>query len=62
MLRAQDYLGRALTEDEEKALLTEYHKSRSQFLFVEVETPLGTCMRYCEIRILRWSQIDFGQR
>jgi len=61
MLRARDYVGRALTEDEEKALLTECRKSRSQFLFVAVETALGTCMRYSEIRFRRWNQIDFGK-
>ena len=61
MLRARDYVGRALTEDEEKALLTECRKSRSQFLFVAVETALGTCMRYSEIRLLLWKQIDFGK-
>src|SRR5215831_9391008 len=52
MLRARDYVGRALTEDEEKALLTECRKSRSQVLFVAVEVALGTCMRYSEIRLL----------
>jgi integrase len=61
MLRAQDYVGRALTQDEEKALLNECRKSRSQFLFVAVETALGTCMRYSEIRLLRWNQIDFAK-
>lgn len=61
MLRARDYVGRALTEDEEKALLTECRKSRSQFLFVGVVTALGTCMRYSEIRLLRWNQIDFAK-
>jgi integrase len=61
MLRARDYVGRALTEDEEKALLTECRKSRSRFLFVAVETALGTCMRYSEIRLLRCNQIDFGK-
>jgi len=61
MLRARDYVGRALTEDEEKALLTECRKSRSQVLFVAVEVALGTCMRYSEIRFRRWNQIDFGK-
>jgi integrase len=49
------------TEDEEKALLTECRKSRSQLLYVAVEVALGTCMRYSEIRLLRWNQIDFAK-
>jgi integrase len=61
MLRARDYVGRALTEDEEKALLRECRNSRSQSLYVAVEAALGTCMRYSEIRLLRWNQIDFAK-
>jgi integrase len=59
MLRSRDYVGRALIQGEEKALLTECRKSRSQSLYVAVEVALGTCMRYSEIRLLRWNQIDF---
>jgi integrase len=59
MLRVRDYIGRALTEDEEKALLRECRKSRSRSLYIAVEIALGTCMRYSEIRLLRWNQIDF---
>jgi integrase len=61
MLRARDYVGRALTENEEKALLVECRRSRSQSLYVAVEVALGTCMRYSEIRLLRWNQIDFAK-
>ena len=32
-----------------------------QFLFVAVQTALGTCMRYSEIRLLYWNQIDFAK-
>ena len=61
LLRVQDYVGRALTGDEEKALLTECRKSRSRSLYVAVEVALGTCMRYSEIRLLRWNQVDFAK-
>jgi integrase len=61
MLRVRDDVGRALTEEEEKALLRECRKSRSRSLYVAVEVALGTCMRYGEIRLLRWNQIDFAK-
>jgi integrase len=61
MLRTRDYVGRALTQDEEKLLLTECRKSRSHSLYVAVEVALGTYMRYSEIRLLRWNQIDLGR-
>ena len=61
MLRAREYVGRALTESEETALLTECRKSRSQSLYVAVEVALGTCMRYSEIRLMHWNEIDFGR-
>ncbi len=59
MLRVREDVGRALTDVEEKALLSECRKSRSHSLYVAVEVALGTCMRYSEIRLLRWHQIDF---
>jgi integrase len=52
-------LWQALTEDEEKTLLAECRNSRSHSLYVAVEIALGTCMRYSEIRLLRWRQLDF---
>jgi integrase len=58
MLRTRDYVGRALTQDEERILLAECRKSRSHSLYVAVEVALGTCMRYSEIRLLQWNQID----
>lgn len=61
MLRVRDDVGRALTEFEEKALLAECRKSRSRSLYVAVELALGTCMRYSEIRMLQWNQIDFDK-
>jgi len=59
MLRVRDDAGRALSQEEEKALLRECRQSRSRSLYVAVEMALGTCMRYSEIRLLRWSQLDF---
>ena len=61
MLRTRDDAGRALSQDEEKALLRECRNSRSRSLYVAVEIALGTCMRYSEIRLLRWNQIDFSR-
>lgn len=61
MLRVRDDVGRALTAVEEKALLAECRSSRSRSLYVAAEIALGTCMRYSEIRLLRWSQIDFAK-
>ena len=61
MLPARGDVGRALTEDEEKALLKECRNSRSLSLYLAVEMALSTCMRYSEIRLMRWNQIDFGR-
>jgi integrase len=61
MLRVRDSVGRALTEEEEKVLLRECRNSRSRSLYVAIEVALGTCMRYSEIRLLRWRQIDFAK-
>jgi integrase len=61
MLRVREDVGRALSPTEEKALLRECRNSRSRSLYVAVEVALGTCMRYSEIRLLRWNQIDFDR-
>jgi integrase len=61
MLRVRDDVGRAISEIEEKALLKECRTSRSRSLYVAVETALGTCMRYSEIRLMRWLQVDFAK-
>jgi integrase len=58
MLRARDDVGRALTAKEEEVLLRECRNSRSRSLYVAIEVALGTCMRYSEIRLLQWRQID----
>jgi integrase len=61
MLRTREYVGRALTAEEETALLAECRKSRSMSLYAAVEMAIGTCMRYSEIRLLTWGQIDFAK-
>ena len=59
MLRVREDVGRSLTEAEETSLLRECLNSRSRSLYVAVELALGTCMRYSEIRLLHWQQIEF---
>jgi integrase len=59
MLRTRDDVGRALSPAEEACLLRECRASRSKSLYVAVELALSTCMRYSEIRLLQWYQIDF---
>jgi integrase len=61
MLRARDNVGKALSQEEEKVLLRECRQSRSRSLYVAVEIALATCMRYSEIRLLRWNQLDFDR-
>lgn len=58
MLRTRDDVGKALTKEEERALLEQCRLSRSRSLYPAVETALNTCMRYSEIRLLRWGQVD----
>ena len=62
MLRTREDAGKALTQEEETALLKECRESRSRSLFVVVLMALDTCMRYSEVRLLQWSQIDFAAR
>lgn len=61
MLETRDDIGRCLTADEEKALLSECLGSRSRQLYVAVLLALNTGMRLSEIRLLRWSQIDLAR-
>jgi integrase len=58
MLSVRDDVGRAINEDEEKSLLAECAASRSRSLYPAVTVALATGMRYSEIRLLRWKQID----
>ena len=55
-------VGHVLSAIEEAALLSECKASRSRSLQVVVTTAMWTCMRYSELRLLRWRQVDFGRR
>src|SRR5277367_375918 len=59
MLATRDDVGHALTADEETGLLSECLKSRSRCLYPAVMIALNTGMRYSEIRLLQWKQLDF---
>jgi integrase len=60
MLRVREDVGRAVTCDEESALLDACRASRSRSLYPAVLIALNTCMRYSELRLLHWGQIDFN--
>ena len=54
MLPKRDDVGRALTADEETALLAECGKSRSRILLPFVVLAIETAARYGTIRRLQW--------
>jgi integrase len=60
MLRVREDIGRAISRPEEASLLEACRSSRSRSLYPAVMLALNTCMRYSEIRLLRWCQIDFN--
>lgn len=60
MLRTREDIGRAISRDEEAALLEACRASRSRSLFPAVLIALNTCMRYSELRLLRWGQVDLN--
>jgi integrase len=60
MLSTADDTGHAITPEEEAALLTVCLKSRCRGLHLAVMLALNTGMRYSEIRLLRWRQVDFA--
>jgi len=62
MLATLDNVGHAITPEEEAALLDACLKSRCRCLYVAVMLALNTGMRYSEIRLLCWRQIDFVAR
>jgi integrase len=59
MLRASEETGRALSTEEEEALLCTCAKSRSRSLLPAITLALYTGLRYSELRLLRWRQVDF---
>jgi integrase len=62
MLRTLDDVGHAVTPEEEAALLTACLQSRCRCLYIAVMLALNTGMRYSEIRLLSWRQVDFVAR
>ncbi len=60
MLTERDDAGRALTPDEETALLRECGKSRSRILLPFVILALETGARFNTIRMLQWGNIDLA--
>jgi integrase len=58
MLRVREDVGRAISQNEEGALLEACRASRSRSLYPAVLIALNTCMRYSELRLLRWAQVD----
>jgi len=62
MLSVPDDIGKALSLEDEKKLLDGCAKSRSRSLLPAVLLALNTGMRYSEIRLLRWLQIDLDRR
>jgi integrase len=62
MLATADDVGKALPVADEKKLLDGCADSRSRSLLPAVLLALNTGMRYSELRLLRWEQIDLGRR
>jgi integrase len=62
MLPTLDDAGHALTLKEEAVLLSACLKGRCRCLDPAVVLALNTGMRYSEIRLLRWQQVDFAAR
>jgi integrase len=62
MLPVRDDVGRALTNDEERALLQACSLSRSRCLLPFVTLALETGARFNVIRTLQWGNVDFTLR
>jgi integrase len=62
MLKVDDDVGRALTTDEEKALLQACSLSRSRCLLPFVTLALETGGRFNVMRTLVWANVDFENR
>jgi integrase len=62
MLATRDDIGRAITLEEESALLQGCGKSRSRSLVPFVTLAIETGARYGVIRTLQWSSVDFENR
>ena len=62
MLSVREDVGKALTVADQKRLLDGCADSRSRSLLPAVLLALNTGMRYSELRLLRWEQVDFPRR
>ena len=62
MLATRDDIGRAITPEEESALLDACGKSRSRSLVPFVTLAIETGARYGVIRTLQWGSVDFENR
>jgi len=62
MLAVRDDIGKALSQEDEKKLLDAGADSRSRSLLPAVLLALNTGMRYSELRLLRWEQVDLQKR
>jgi len=62
MLPTRDDIGKALSAEEEDALLRCCLTSRSRCLYPAVVLALNSGMRYSEIRLLQWKQINLGNK
>ncbi len=62
LLPVSEDVGRALPPDEEVRLLEACSASRSRSLYPAVVLGLHTCMRYSELQLLLWKQIDSQAR
>jgi integrase len=62
MLPTREDVGRAITGEEERALLEGCAKSRSRSLLPFVTLAIETGARFGVIRILQWENIDFSNR
>src|SRR5258706_3237728 len=60
MLRAPENVGRSISREEEAALLEACRASRSRSLYPAVLIALNPCMRYSELRLLTWGQVDLN--
>jgi integrase len=62
LLSTRDDVGQALSSEEEKTLLHACSLSRSRSLMPVVLLSLNTGMRYSELRLLKWTQVDLEAR
>ena len=62
MLPTRDDIGRAISTEEETALLQACRKSRSRSLVPFVTLAIETGARYGVIRTLQWGSVDFENR